>query len=197
MNQYRHAKTGEAIKALLEYHNTAETLKAELEAAKKRYSSEVYAQKQQEAQDKFLPFYSAARLAIDAAVKDMKERSEKAALDALSIGNAEEDFKILAMPVKLSPTELRLMLKRNEGNALFARAVGEYAQKHDYTGADYRDFSAFRAPATTISDSLNRSEEFTRVLSNYLVSDNLSRMTTNWQKTALERVDAEGIFVEY
>jgi len=197
MNTYKHAKTGEAIKALLEYHNMAETLKEELEQAKKRYSPEVYEQKQKEAQDKFLPFFSAAKLAIDAAAKDMKERGEKAALHALSIGSAEEDFKMLSLPVNLSPDELRMMLKRNEGNVLFARAVGEYAQKHNYNGADCRDLSALRAHSNAINDALKLSEEFERILSNYLVSDKLSHMAANWQKHALERVDAEGLFVEY
>lgn len=77
--------------------------------------------------------YSAACQAMGAMWKSSFELIDKIEASHLTATGAEEDFKILALPVTLTQKELQIMAARNKGNTLFLRAVKEYAENHGYS----------------------------------------------------------------
>lgn len=194
MNTYKTAKIAEAVKALMDYHNAATQRLAELDKAKQRYSPEVYRDKETEATTAFFPFYTAAKEAIDEAVKELNQRAEQARNDYLSIGDASADYQLLSLPVTLTPDDLRTLVKRNEGNALFARAVGLYAKEHGYN--EHKDLAALVDARGPYDMHIANANNVRDILCKCLASDNLAGMRGNFNGELLARIDAEGILSE-
>lgn len=196
MNTYKHPKTAEAMRAVLEAFDMADALNAELEKDKAIYNAEAYNARAAEAQAKFSGYYSAAKAAVAEAVDDMRKRGEKARCEALDIGGAAEDFKLLGLPVTLTADELRAMAKRNEGNMLFGRAVAEYAQKHGYSGSNYRDLEALAFTRDEYAKHMENAETFARYVGGYLETENLAQIKQSYNGAIVRKYDEDGLFTE-
>lgn len=111
----------------------------------------------------------------------------------MTIGEAEEDCRLLSLPVDLSPDELRLMVKRNEGNVLFGRAVAKYAREHGYDQKDLTSLAAQRSAFEQYTESANYLQT---ILGKCISSDSLDQMRGGNQAKFLEEIDAAGILSE-
>lgn len=83
----------------------------------------------------------------------------------ITVGKAEEDFKLLSLPVTLTTKELRILAEKHKDNVLFLRAVKEYAEKHNYSEKDfaaleYASLPNFAAVRNTISNLQNQIEKY-------------------------------------
>lgn len=133
---YKHRETAEAVGSIFSLYDAArkaaESIAYNAENLSPQRAREKYPQIAEEFRAKRLLVQDAARTAANAA---MKRAQEKQAAE-LTIGEAAEDFKLLALPVTLTGKELALLIGRNIGNKLFLRAAEQYAKKHDIQSAD-------------------------------------------------------------
>lgn len=133
---YKHRETAEAVGSIFSLYDAArkaaESIAYNAENLSPQRAREKYPQIAEEFRAKRLLVQDAARTAANAA---MKRAQEKQAAE-LKIGEAAEDFNLLALPVTLTGKELALLIDRNLGNKLFLRAAEQYAKKHDIQGAD-------------------------------------------------------------
>ena len=136
MKIYNHAETADAIRALFSLYdaarNAAEAIAYNAENLSEQRAREKYPQIAAEFREKRFVVLNLVRVAAAAA---MKRAQEKQAAE-LKIGEAAEDFNLLALPVTLTGKELALLIARNLDNKLFLRAAEQYAKKHDIQGAD-------------------------------------------------------------
>lgn len=110
----------------------------------------------------------------------------------ITTGKAEEDFKLLSLPVTLTMQELRRLAEKHKDNALFIRAVKEYAVKHDYSADDFKalehavmpDFAGARK---VISDFQQQIEKY------YLPADSLIHYDP-YNAEVFSRVEETGCF---
>ena len=126
------------MKKIRDMFALAQELAPQIDRCKQRYSRELANEKIMEFHQQYRDANHEARNAVKEAIQAAHSRVEKARSEMLHMGNSEEDFKLLALPVTLSRDELRAMVKRNEGNVLFARAVAQYAEEHKYDDPDFR-----------------------------------------------------------
>lgn len=175
MANYKHIDTSNAMNKIREMFALARELAPQIDRCKQRYSPELANQKIMEFHQQYRAANQEARNAVKAAIGAARQRVENARSEMLRIGNAEEDFKVLALPVTLSRDELRAMVKRNEGNVLFARAVAQYAKEHNY---DDRDFLALVLPPS-FDAQIRDIEHAGMRLMRYCEEDNLDVVLSN------------------
>ena len=191
MPDYKYAETSYAMRKIREMFALAKELAPQIERCKQRYSAELANEKIMEFRQQYRNANEEARKAVKDAALAARARVERARSDMLHIGNAEEDFKLLALPVTLSRDELRAMVKRNEGNALFARAVSQYAKDHQYDDADFRHMSTplpFNAQHQNIDAAGQQ-------LMRYCEEDRLDvAIANNWRVRAFNKADEMGLF---
>lgn len=127
---YTHSTTGAAVRAIFNLFNLGAELNEKLKTARRDLSAERYKERYdayhlefQTARSNAFQTVLEACDAIPGYVNASKSRD-------LNIGDAENDLKLLALPVALSGEDLALMLERNLDNMIFVRTVTEYAQKH-------------------------------------------------------------------
>lgn len=191
MAYYKNNDTSYAMKKIREMFALAQELAPQIDRCKQRYSPELANEKIMEFQQQYSAAREEARQAVKEAIKAARNRVEKARGEMLHIGNAEEDFKVLALPVTLSRDELRAMVKRNEGNVLFARAVAQYAEKHDYNDNDLR---ALAAPMS-FNDELQAIDDMGAHLMRYCEEDRLNVAIANdWRARAFAMAEEKGLF---
>lgn len=191
MANYKHAETAYAMRKIREMFALAKELAPQIDRCKQRYSPELANQKIMEFHQQYRAANHEARKAVKEAIQAARNRVEKARSEMLHIGNAEEDFKLLALPVTLSRDELRAMVKRNEGNALFARAVSQYAHEHKYEEPDFRAL----ANPLSFNDDLYTADEAFSHLMRYCEEDRLDAVLQNdWRALAFAEVEEKGLF---
>lgn len=165
MNTYKHESTRKAVEAVYNFFEKLEGYREELKSAKENHGSgSVYHKKALEIQREFENTQLETFAAIENAAKEAKNRAAMERAKLLSVGNAEKDFALLALPVKLTSEELHVMVKRNEGNFLFARAVGEYAEKN---GIEDRTLLSLKAASYVYDDAVAAADTFEKALKNY------------------------------
>lgn len=192
MPDYKYAETSYAMRKIREMFALANELAPQIERCKQRYSAELANEKIMEFRQQYRTANEEARKAVKNAAQAARARVERARSDMLHIGNAEEDFKLLALPVTLSRDELRAMVKRNEGNYLFARAVSQYAHEHKYEEPDFRAL----ANPLSFNDDLHTADEAFSHLMRYCEEDRLDVVIANdWHARAFNKVDALGLYV--
>lgn len=192
MPDYKYAETSYAMRKIREMFSLANELAPQIERCKQRYSADVANEMIMELQAQYREANQAARDAVNAAVKAAHDRVESARSEMLHMGNAEEDFKLLALPVTLSRDELRAMVKRNEGNVLFSRAVSQYAKDHGY---DDRDFRVLANPLPFEERHLDIDSAGTTLM-RYCEEDRLDvALSNDWRERAFSKVDALGLYV--
>lgn len=191
MANYINADTFYAMKKIREMFALVDELAPQIERCKQRYSQEPANQRIMELHEQYRAANHEARNAVSEAIKAAHNRVENSRADALHVGNAEEDFKLLSLPLTLSRDELRAMVKRNEGNALFARAVSQYAKDHQYDDADFRHMSTplpFNAQHQNIDAAGQQ-------LMRYCEEDRLDvAIANNWRVRAFNKADEMGLF---
>lgn len=191
MANYKHVETAYAMRKIREMFALAKELAPQVDRCKQRYSPELANEKIMEFHQQYRAANQEARKAVTEAVQAARARVERARSEMLHIGNAEEDFKVLALPVTLSRDELRAMVKRNEGNVLFARAVAQYAENHKYDDPDFRTL----ANPLPFNDQLHDIDSAFVQLMNYCEEDRLDAVVTNdWRASAFATVDEMGLF---
>lgn len=116
---------------------------------------------------------------------------DQAASSALSIGDAEEAFKLLSLPVSLSVSELRTLLARHPGNMLFGRAVAQYAKDHGY---EDRNLLAMAGGYVSAEAGKNQINGMYDIVQRYGADVPLSVAGQNPQIRAFKRMEAEGCF---
>lgn len=191
MANYKNADTFYAMKKIRDMFALARELAPQIDRCKQRYSPELANEKIMEFQQQYRAANEEARQAVKEAIQAARNRVENARSEMLHIGNAEEDFKVLALPVTLSRDELRAMVKRNEGNVLFARAVAQYAEKHKYDDPDFRTL----ANPLPFNEELQYINDAEALLMRYCEEDRLDAVITNdWRASAFATVDKMGAF---
>ena len=191
MANYKHAETAYAMRKIREMFALAKELAPQIDRCKQRYSPELANQKIMEFHQQYRAANHEARKAVKEAIQAARNRVEKARSEMLHIGNAEEDFKVLSLPVTLSRDELRAMVKRNEGNVLFARAVAQYAEAHKY---DDRDLRAMANPLP-FNEELQYINDAEAHLLRYCEEDRLDAVLQNdWRALAFAEVEGKGLF---
>lgn len=129
---YKYQSTEKAIEAVQELQN----VRCEIQDAMKGDARLYKESEQMKRRNGYASKYADAWIRADTAIGDLEkaieERNAEAVNKALTDKGAEEDFRLLALPVTLTPNDLRVMLKRSGSNMLFCRAVAEYADKHGY-----------------------------------------------------------------
>lgn len=130
MKTYTHSSTAGAVTAILNLFSVGrETLEA-LEAARRDLSAERYQEREAELMQRFRNARSAAYDKVMDASRALKQYAQASKSRDITIGQAEEDFKLLGLPVPLTAEDLALMVERNLDNAMFFRAAQDYAAKH-------------------------------------------------------------------
>lgn len=141
--------------------------------------------------------YAAAREAVKAAeveiLAELQAAAEREAINMLSVGNAENDFKLLSLPVKLSENELLTLAKKNKDNALFVRAVVEYAGRHGYDSREMHGLrgAADKAGKNKYVEAVNAANEMLRKAS---PSDAYYSNRVDFEKQRFEAFDSKGLF---
>ena len=191
MANYKNVDTFYAMKKIRDMFALARELAPQIDRCKQRYSRELANEKIMEFHQQYRDANHEARKAVKEAIQAARNRVEKSRSDMLHIGNAEEDFKVLALPVTLSRDELRAMVKRNEGNVLFARAVAQYAEEHKYDDPDFRAL----ANPLPFNEELQYINDAEAMLMRYCEEDRLDAVITNdWRASAFATVDEMGAF---
>lgn len=192
MPDYKYAETSYAMRKIREMFSLANELAPQIERCKQRYSAELANEKIMEFRQQYRTANEEARKAVKEAIQAAHDRVESARSEMLHMGNAEEDFKLLALPVTLSRDELRAMVKRNEGNVLFSRAVSQYAKDHGY---DDRDFRVLANPLPFEERHLDIDSAGTTLM-RYCEEDRLDvALSNDWRERAFSKVDALGLYV--
>lgn len=194
MATYKHKKTGEAVRAVIAYYEKAAELLTHLDEAKKKYSKETYARIEAAAQEEFLPYYSAAKMAIDEAVAAMDERATQRLDEMMSDENVQSAYNLLNSPVTLKEYELRRLMERNQSNTMLIRAIGEYAEKKGYSG-----FSGLKDIGDSAYHSMMEAgKKFRHQMTDKVPSDKLLSMRNHtWQANAVKEYDARELFAEW
>lgn len=191
MANYKNVDTFYAMKKIREMFALARELGQQIDRCKQRYSPELANQKIMEFHQQYRAANQEARKAVKEAIQAARNRVEKARSDMLHIGNAEEDFKVLSLPVTLSRDELRAMVKRNEGNVLFARAVAQYAEAHKYDDPEFRAL----ANPLPFNEDLQYIGDAEAHLMRYCEEDRLDAVLQNdWRALAFSEVEEKGLF---
>ena len=133
MRNYSKEYVRNGIAALVAHFEKADELLKRAREYKATHKKEVAEAKIANLRKEYAESYSAACQAMGAMWKSSIELVDKIEASHLTATGAEEDFKILALPVTLTQKELQIMAERNKGNTLFLRAVKEYAEKHGYS----------------------------------------------------------------
>lgn len=199
MKAYKHVATRNAVAAIYGYFSEAALLYEQLENTEYKLSSEGYEQKRQSLQQKFQQVYRSTRQAIEAAVKDAKERAEAAKSSYLTIGSAEADYQLLALPVALTADDLRTLAKRNADNPLFLRSVGQYAKEHGMLedrekNADLHNLQYAKSGA----DEMAEHADFLRyTFDKYASEDNFLRVAQGYERHAFANIESRVDFTEY
>ena len=163
MPDYKYAETSYAMRKIREMFSLAKELATQIERCKQRYSAEL-------ANEKIMEFRQQYRNANEEARRAVKDAAHAA----------------------LSRDELRAMVKRNEGNALFARAVSQYAHEHKYEEPDFRAL----ANPLPFNDDLHTVDEAFTHLMRYCEEDRLDVVIANdWHARAFNKVDEIGLYV--
>lgn len=190
MADYKNTENAYAMSKIRDMFALVPELAAEKERLFKRYSPDVANEKYSELQSRYRDANHEARNAVKEAIRAAHSRVEKSRSEMLHIGNAEEDFKLLSLPVTLSPSDLRAMVKRNEGNDLFARAVSQYAKDHNYNDSDFR-----LGTMPPFEEHHRQIDEADKHLMRYCEEDRLDvAINHDWRGLAFNRVDKEGLF---
>ncbi len=193
---FKHESTRQAVEALCDLYAEAQRLHDELNAARQRYRPDVFKEIEETKQKDFNRTLSQAMEVVKTAKAAAYERADSMKGDHLTMGDAEEDFKLLSLPVTLSPDELRALAKRHEGNVLFSHAVGEYAEAKGYN--DARDLLTLQS----VRSEYKELQEKADVLSSWL--DKYSPKFTNIHSVAneagngtiLQRFEKDGLFAD-
>ena len=191
MADYRHHETKAAMEAIRSMHKLLSDMRIELDRAQARYSHEVYLQIKDKLAAKYKEATAAARNAVTTAIKAAYDRNDRHCNDLLKIGNAEEDFKLLSPPITLTNTELVTLLNRNEGNALFARAVSVYADQHGYNDPVFR---IARTRGTIEGNTALLADAEAKLMCYCEMGDIDQALSSNWQIEAFKAVDEKGLF---
>lgn len=191
MANYKNADTFYAMKKIREMFALARELAPQIDRCKQRYTPELANEKIMEFRQQYRAANEEARQAVKEAIQAAHSRVEKARSEMLHIGNAEEDFKLLALPVTLSRNELRAMVKRNEGNVLFARAVSQYAKDHQYDDPDFRRMNN----PLPFEDHHRNIDDAGQQLMRYVEEDRLDVVLNNdWRGRAFAKADEMGLY---
>lgn len=190
MPNYKYPTTATAMDKIRDTIAMVPVMASEIERIKSRYAPAIAEEKISGLCNQYRDACRSAHASVKEAISAAHERVEEKRSAMLHLGNAEEDFKLLALPVTLSRNELRVMLKRNEGNEMFARAVGQYAQEHNYDEPDFRALGTdeFEMQHQNIDDA-------GRQLLHYCEDDRLGAAIANdWRGLAFNTVEALGLF---
>lgn len=188
---YVHSSTAEAMAAVRKALRAAVELTEKAEKAKKRYSDQIYTAMEKELNEQYSNLCADARHALEKARQASLARVDQAVANALSIGDAEEDFKLLSLPVTLSENELRALLARHPDNMLFGRAVAQYAADHGYNDPDLRVRGQIHVNTGNAKNQINGAYD---IVLRYVSDDRLSMQRQNPGVRAFERMEAEGLF---
>lgn len=133
MRTYEKDHVRKGITAITAHFAIADELYRRAKEYRIAYKKEVAEGKIAKLRKEYAESYSAACQAMDEMWKASFELIDKIEASHLTATGAEEDFKVLTLPVTLTQKELQIMAERNKGNSLFLRAVKEYAEKHNYS----------------------------------------------------------------
>lgn len=188
---YVHSSTAEAMAAVREALQAAEDLSEKLKQAKQRYSDQVAATIEKDLNNQYSTACMNAKYALERARRASLDRVDQAVSSALSIGDAEEDFKLLALPVNLSANELHTLLARHPDNMLFARAVAQYAKDHGHEDRSLLAMAADHIDASAEKSSINGMYD---ILLKYVADVPLAVAAQKADIRVFEQMEAEGCF---
>lgn len=115
---------------MMNYINTVEQLVDKYDSNQKEYAGERLKTENLLVEAELMAATERTRQKIDAYMESVAARAEDMFVDALHVGEAEEDYKLLALPTELTAEELAALIKRNSKNHLFLRSAAKYAQDH-------------------------------------------------------------------
>lgn len=191
MANYKHDATAKAAAAIRSMFALSHELEKEQARIKARYAPDIAYEKLQALNAQYKQSAEAAQQAVQAAVSAAHDRLEQEQAAMLTLGNAEEDYKLLALPVNLTPDELRVMAKRNENNPLFKRAVAKYAEDHHYDAADLRSYASGVSP----KEQHRLIDEMGSQLTTYCEETRLNSVITHdWREAAFAACENRGLF---
>lgn len=134
-DDYKYQATRNAMQTVHEFQQMRTTLREEYAAAAKQYNEKELARRCEGYANEYNESLQKVLAALKALEADIATRKTSRINKALALGTAEEDFKLLSLPVTLSADDLRVLLSRNAENVLFCRAVAEYAKNKEYNDA--------------------------------------------------------------
>lgn len=134
-DDYKYQATKNAMQAVHDFQQTRTSLRARVAEAAKKYNEKALVSYCEGCAEEYNESLQKVLAALKALEADISTRRTSKINKALAIGAAEEDFKLLSLPVTLSADDLRVLLARNAENPLFRRAVAEYAKGKGYTDA--------------------------------------------------------------
>ncbi len=191
MANYRYSTTSDAMTKIRKMYALLHELGTEKDRISKRYSPDVAKPMLDKINAQYREANQAARDAVNAAIKAAHARVDNARSEMLHMGNAEEDFKLLSLPITFSRDELREMVKRNEGNVLFGRAVAEYAKDHKYEDPD---ICALANPLP-FDKQHHDIDAAGQQLMKYCEEDRLDVARSDvWRERAFSKVDEMGLY---
>ena len=195
MKVYKHGETADAIRALFSLYDAArkaaEAIAYNAGNLSVQRAREKYPQIAEEFREKRSVVLNLVSVAAAAA---MKRAQEKQAAE-LKIGEAAEDFNLLALPVPLTGKELALLIDRNLDNKLFLRAAEQYAKKHDIQGADVAEAMQRRAAAVDYEETARRLAAYLKTRIPYeSIINNLADV--NGYERELQAIENSGLLQE-
>ena len=119
MKLYTHAVTQKMISDLYAAYDAVRGYNKQYSEYKRIYQPEKLKEKESELLGSFRMLAGNLHDKVAEARKELKKAAAESMAKYVSLGNAEEDFKILALNVALTADDLAIMVERNAGNHLF------------------------------------------------------------------------------
>lgn len=192
--QGKYTETRNAVEALQNCYAEAIRVVDDLRKAKERLSAAAFEKYADTAAHEFAHVMRDTREKLSAAKKAAHARADALKCSYATVGDAEEDYKLLQLPVTLSADELRTLAQRHNGDVLFLRAVSEYAQRKGYT--DAKDLTALQYEKTEYDKAKERASTLEQLLDRVAPSfDDVNRVAAQAVKGhCLAGYVANGLF---
>ena len=199
MKTYTHSITRESVQAIASLYEKATAINAQLNDARKAMSAQYYQAKEAELFAAFRAAALDARVKVRDNMEALKSIARDGKMKSLLAENAEEEYKLLSLPVTLTEEELAMLLDRHQGNSLFTRAVKEYVQKRDIrTTGIYEKAEASAMAYQKEHDSMANINILANYLDNYAPTEStlLNERDLYHQKSVFAEIENSGLLAK-
>lgn len=161
---YKNKHIRNAVLALQRYYAGTKEAAAEMQRISKQYKGEQLQNLSGELSSAVQSLHEAAKKEVESCLERLEAVKQDALAKTLQNAEISKDFKLLELPLTLKENELEQLAGRNKDNALFIRALNEYAVNHNMpirfesTAPDYD--RAYNAVKSVLGGSVCKSGKF-------------------------------------